>query len=102
MKWVMTLIWRGMYSKTRSSINYGQKRKWQDLTVLLNFSYPLIHFFRIHYNFNLIVNFFPGIELQVLKEEFSHHQEKIDQYYSLLKDAENSDESKLMFTYLNF
>lgn len=36
---------------------------------------------------------FEGIEMKVLKEEFSHHQDKIDQYYSLLKDAEENDES---------
>lgn len=28
-------------------------------------------------------------ELQALKEEFNHHQDKIDQYYSLLNNAED-------------
>ncbi|PNF21763.1 hypothetical protein B7P43_G09876 [Cryptotermes secundus] len=31
---------------------------------------------------------FTAEELQALKEEFNHHQDKIDQYYSLLKDME--------------
>jgi hypothetical protein len=39
-------------------------------------------------------------ELQALKEEFNHHQDKIDQYYSLLKDVEEGPndtyESKLI------
>ena len=35
-----------------------------------------------------------GLELQVLKEEFTHHQDKINQYHSLLKDVENGDESE--------
>lgn len=38
-------------------------------------------------------------ELEALKEEFTHHQNKIDQYYSVLQDVkenqeENNDESK--------
>lgn len=32
---------------------------------------------------------FTAEELQALKEEFNHHQEKIDQYYALLSDTEN-------------
>jgi hypothetical protein len=34
------------------------------------------------------VLFFTAEELQALKEEFNHHQDKIDQYYSILKDVE--------------
>jgi hypothetical protein len=34
------------------------------------------------------VLFFTAEELRALKEEFSHHQDKIDQYFSLLKDME--------------
>lgn len=33
-------------------------------------------------------------ELQALREEFNHHQEKIDQYYSLLKDVEEGPDDK--------
>jgi hypothetical protein len=31
---------------------------------------------------------FTAEELQALKEEFNHHQDKIDQYYSLMNDME--------------
>ncbi|KAI5712247.1 hypothetical protein M8J76_004069 [Diaphorina citri] len=31
---------------------------------------------------------FTSIELQALKEEFSHHQDKVDQYYALLDEVE--------------
>jgi len=34
------------------------------------------------------VLFFTAEELHALKEEFNHHQDKIDQYFSLLKDME--------------
>ena len=34
------------------------------------------------------VLFFTAEELQALKEEFNHHQDKIDQYLSLLRDVE--------------
>ncbi len=51
-----------------------------------------VDFFWMYYLFLTI----KGIELQVLKEEFSHHQEKIDQYYSLLQTSEDADESKIM------
>ncbi|XP_054266492.1 alpha-2-macroglobulin receptor-associated protein [Macrosteles quadrilineatus] len=34
---------------------------------------------------------FTAEELQALKEEFSHHQDKIDQYYSLLNEVEKKD-----------
>lgn len=34
------------------------------------------------------VLFFTAEELQALKEEFNHHQDKIDQYFSLLKDMD--------------
>jgi hypothetical protein len=34
------------------------------------------------------VLFFTAEELQALKEEFNHHQDKIDQYYSLLRVVE--------------
>lgn len=34
-------------------------------------------------------------ELEALKEEFDHHQDKIDQYYALLHDVKNNtDESR--------
>lgn len=40
---------------------------------------------------------FTSIELQALREEFTHHQDKIDEYYSILEEAkensENTDES---------
>lgn len=32
---------------------------------------------------------FTSEELAALKEEFNHHQDKIDQYYDLLKDVES-------------
>jgi len=35
---------------------------------------------------------FTAEELKVLKEEFTHHQEKVDHYYSLLKDVEKGDQ----------
>ncbi|KAK9505386.1 hypothetical protein O3M35_009458 [Rhynocoris fuscipes] len=34
---------------------------------------------------------FTAEELQVLKEEFLHHQEKVDQYYNILNDVEQGD-----------
>lgn len=34
---------------------------------------------------------FTAEELKVLKEEFSHHQEKVDQYYAILNDVEQGD-----------
>jgi hypothetical protein len=47
-----------------------------------------------------IILFITAEELQALKEEFNHHQDKIDQYYSLLKDVEegpnDTHESKLI------
>lgn len=39
-------------------------------------------------------SFFVAEELQALKEEFSHHQEKVDQYYSLLNKVEAGDPEK--------
>lgn len=30
-------------------------------------------------------------ELQTLKEEFQHHQDKVDEYMNLLKDVEMGD-----------
>jgi hypothetical protein len=60
-----------------------------------------------------IVLFLTAEELQALKEEFNHHQEKIDQYYSLLRDVEEGPndahqskltcckESKDHYLYLN-
>lgn len=35
---------------------------------------------------------FTNEELAALKEEFSHHQDKIDQYYSLLHDVKGNPE----------
>ncbi|XP_046406421.1 alpha-2-macroglobulin receptor-associated protein [Ischnura elegans] len=35
---------------------------------------------------------FTAAELQALREEFNHHQDKIDQYYSLLAEIENPDD----------
>ena len=35
-------------------------------------------------------------ELKTLKEEFSHHQDRIDEYYSLLETLNQNDKSKLM------
>lgn len=35
---------------------------------------------------------FSAEELQALKEEFTHHQEKVDQYYNLLNDVNPKDE----------
>jgi hypothetical protein len=50
--------------------------------------------------FTGVILFITAEELQALKEEFNHHQDKIDQYYSLLKDVEerpnDTFESKLM------
>lgn len=42
---------------------------------------------------------FTSEELAALKEEFTHHQEKIDQYYDLLSDVEGGkkDEYKSAF-----
>lgn len=41
---------------------------------------------------------FNSIELEALREEFNHHQDKIDQYYSILHDVKDgpkdADESK--------
>ena len=34
-------------------------------------------------------------ELKTLKEEFSHHQDRIDEYYSLLETINQNDKSKL-------
>ncbi|XP_053593319.1 alpha-2-macroglobulin receptor-associated protein [Microplitis demolitor] len=34
---------------------------------------------------------FTGEELEALKEEFSHHQDKINEYMSILSDVENGD-----------
>ncbi|KAL0881903.1 hypothetical protein ABMA27_001666 [Loxostege sticticalis] len=34
---------------------------------------------------------FTSEELAALKEEFTHHQDKIDQYYDILKDVESGD-----------
>ncbi|KAK9695341.1 Alpha-2-macroglobulin RAP, N-terminal domain [Popillia japonica] len=36
---------------------------------------------------------FTSIELKALQEEFTHHQDKIDQYYSLLTDIKESETS---------
>lgn len=36
---------------------------------------------------------FNKIELQVLKEEFTHHQDKIDEYYSLINSASEIDDN---------
>uniref|UniRef100_A0A8D9AL89 Alpha-2-macroglobulin receptor-associated protein n=1 Tax=Cacopsylla melanoneura TaxID=428564 RepID=A0A8D9AL89_9HEMI len=38
---------------------------------------------------------FTSIELQALKEEFSHHQDKVDQYYSLLDEVEAKPDDSL-------
>lgn len=35
---------------------------------------------------------FTAEELQALKEEFTHHQDKVDQYYNLLNDVNPKDE----------
>lgn len=35
---------------------------------------------------------FTSIELETLREEFNHHQEKIDQYYSLLGDVKDGND----------
>ncbi|KAG8228188.1 hypothetical protein J437_LFUL008626 [Ladona fulva] len=35
---------------------------------------------------------FTAAELQTLKEEFNHHQDKIDQYYTLLSEIENTND----------
>jgi hypothetical protein len=47
-----------------------------------------------------VILFITAEELQALKEEFNHHQDKIDQYYSLLKDVEEGpkDTHKSKFT----
>ncbi|CAG2062315.1 unnamed protein product [Timema podura] len=37
---------------------------------------------------------FTAEELQALKEEFTHHQEKIDQYHSLLDQVESKSDDK--------
>lgn len=37
---------------------------------------------------------FSSIELQALREEFEHHQDKIDQYYSILGDAKDGGVDK--------
>nr|ABM55634.1 hypothetical protein [Maconellicoccus hirsutus] len=36
---------------------------------------------------------FSKIELQVLKEEFTHHQDKIDEYYSLINSVPQTDDN---------
>lgn len=33
-------------------------------------------------------------ELEALKEEFTHHQDKVDEYMSLLTDVESGDPKK--------
>lgn len=38
---------------------------------------------------------FAAEELQALKEEFSHHQDKIDQYFSLLNKADLKEDKYL-------
>lgn len=38
--------------------------------------------------FSKLLLLFSAIELQALKEEFSHHQDKVDQYYALLDEVE--------------
>lgn len=38
---------------------------------------------------------FSAEELQALKEEFSHHQDKIDQYFSLLNKADLKEDKYL-------
>lgn len=43
---------------------------------------------------------FTTIELEALKEEFNHHQDKIDQYYAILsdvKDGERKDDQESKF-----
>lgn len=45
---------------------------------------------------------FTSIELEALKEEFTHHQDKIDQYYSILeetKDGPNDANESKYFKY---
>lgn len=37
---------------------------------------------------------FTADELKALKEEFEHHQDKIDQYYNLLQKVEAKDENE--------
>lgn len=37
---------------------------------------------------------FDEIELKTLKEEFVHHQEKLDEYYSLMESLTNEEKSK--------
>lgn len=44
----------------------------------------------IDYQFNIAAK-----ELQALKEEFSHHQDKIDQYFSLLNKADLKEDKYL-------
>lgn len=47
---------------------------------------------------------FTTIELDALREEFNHHQDKIDQYYSILHDVKegpkDTDGSMLNHSYL--
>ena len=44
---------------------------------------------------------FVAEELMALKEEFMHHQDKVDQYYSILSEVEEGDQdtdmSKIFF-----
>lgn len=35
---------------------------------------------------------FTSEELGALKEEFTHHQDKIDQYYEILSDMDQADD----------
>lgn len=44
---------------------------------------------------------FTSDELQALKEEFGHHQEKIDQYYSLWEKVEQGPDDQHESTYFN-
>lgn len=44
---------------------------------------------------------FTSEELSALKEEFTHHQDKIDQYYDILTDMDKADDgykSKCTYT----
>lgn len=38
------------------------------------------------------VSGFTSEELAALKEEFTHHQDKIDQYYDILQDMDKADD----------
>lgn len=41
---------------------------------------------------------FTGEELKALKEEFNHHQDKIDEYYSILGDVETGKKSDVFLS----